>query len=118
LRLYETMLIVDASLSDGDVDKTLARFTTLVTEQGGEIRNTEKWGRRRLAFEIEGAQEGFYTVYTYTLEPASLKAIDAALPFVDGLVRHKTVVPGPRTRKTRKPSKKGAGAVAEKVEAR
>lgn len=114
MRLYETMLIVDASLSDGDVEKTLERFSALVSEQGGEVRNIERWGRRRLAFEIEGAEEGFYAVYNYELDPSGLKGIDAALPFVDGLVRHKTVLPGPRTRKTAKLS--GKRATAAKVE--
>lgn len=112
LRLYETMLIFDAALNDADVEKGITRYTDLVAERGGEIANTDRWGRRRFAQEIDGLFEGYYVVLTYTLPPGNLDEIDKALPFFDGLVRSKTVRPEVRTRRTKrtKAARAGGGA--------
>ncbi len=98
MRPYETMLLLDARLSDAAVESAIERFTSLVSEHGGSVDNVDRWGRRRLAYEIEDLQEGYYVVITYQLDPARRKDVEAALPFVDGLVRNKTVRPETRVR--------------------
>src|SRR5207248_8112740 len=65
LRPYETLLLVDPRRTDQEIDETVARFGTLVSERGGEMSNIERWGRRRLAYEIEGLTEGYYAVCNY-----------------------------------------------------
>jgi len=98
LRPYETLLLVDPRRTDQEIDETVKAFSTLVTDRGGEMSNIERWGRRRLAYEIEGLMEGYYAVCTYNLESGHRGEIDAALPFVEGLVRAKTVRRDIRTR--------------------
>jgi small subunit ribosomal protein S6 len=98
LRSYETLLLVDPRRTDQEIDATVARFTTLVTERGGEVAKVERWGRRRLAYEIEGLTEGYYAVCDYSVGEEHRKEIEEALPFVEGLVRTKTVRRDTRTR--------------------
>lgn len=98
MRLYETMLLLDPRQQDGEIEETLNRFQSLVTEQGGEMTGVERWGRRRLAYEISGLQEGYYALLTYRLEPDKRHEIEEAIPFFAGLVRSKTVRPEPRSR--------------------
>lgn len=91
MRTYETMLLCDPRRDDAELTITLDRFTTLVTERGGEVRNVDKWGRRKLAGEIADLADGYYAVFTYDLDPSRRPDLDAALPFVEGLVRTKTI---------------------------
>lgn len=98
MRPYETLLLVDPRRTDQEIDETVARFSTLVTERGGEMSNIERWGRRRLAYEIEGLMEGYYAVCNYNLDSEHRKELEDALPFVEGLVRSKTVRQDVRTR--------------------
>lgn len=98
MRPYETMLLIDGRLPDAGIDAAVERFSALVAENGGSMTNVDRWGRRRLAYEIEDMQEGYYVVFTYDLPPDGQKPIEAALPFVEGLVRHKTVRPEVRVR--------------------
>jgi len=98
LRPYETLLLVDPRRTDQEIDETVTRFSSLVTERGGEMSNIERWGRRRLAYEMDGLTEGYYAVCTYNLDSAHRKEVDEALPFVEGLVRAKTVRRDVRTR--------------------
>jgi small subunit ribosomal protein S6 len=91
VRTYETLLLCDPRRDDSELGQTLDRFTGLVTERGGEVRNVDKWGRRKLAGEVADLSEGYYAVFTYELDPARRGDLEAALPFVEGLVRAKTV---------------------------
>jgi small subunit ribosomal protein S6 len=98
LRPYETMLLLDPRRDDAEIEQTLEGFATLVTERGGGVDNWDRWGRRRLAYEINDLNEGYYAVCTYHVDPGGRAEIEGALPFVEGLVRWKTVRRDVRTR--------------------
>jgi len=93
------MLLLDSRLDDVAIGASIDRFTALVTERGGTPDNVDRWGRRRLAHEVNDLQEGYYAIVTYDLDPNQRHELEAALPFVEGLVRTKTVVPEAKTRK-------------------
>lgn len=97
---YETLLLIDPRRDDTEIEATLTRFASLVTERGGEIGTWEKWGRRKLAYEINDLADGYYAVCTYSLDASARADVEAALPFVDGLIRAKTVRRDVRTRGT------------------
>ena len=95
---YETMLLLDPRRTDAEIEETLNTFATLVTERGGDVANWDRWGRRRLAYEINDLTEGYYAVCSYNVDPSHRGEIEAALPFVEGLVRAKTIRRDVRTR--------------------
>lgn len=100
MRPYETLLLLDARRQDVEIEATIERFTALVSERGGQMSNVERWGRRKIAYEMGPLTEGYYAVCTYELEPDKRSDLEAALPFVEGLVRAKTVRRDVRTRST------------------
>lgn len=100
MRPYETMLLIDARREDAEIESAIDRFTTLVSERGGEVSKVDRWGRRKIAYEIESLTEGYYVVCSYDLEPGKRADLEAAMPFVEGLVRAKTVRKDVRTRST------------------
>jgi len=100
LRPYETLLLLDARRQEAEIESTIERFTALVSERGGQMSNVERWGRRKIGYEMGSLTEGYYAVCTYELEPAKRSDLEAALPFVEGLVRAKTVRRDVRTRST------------------
>jgi small subunit ribosomal protein S6 len=99
LRTYETLLLCDSRRDDAELAQTVDRFQALVTERGGRIGNIDKWGRRKLAGEVADLTDGYYAVVTYDLDPDKSADLEAALPFVEGLVRTKTVRRDVRERK-------------------
>lgn len=100
MRPYETLLLLDARRQDAEIEATIERFTALVNERGGQMSNVERWGRRKIAYEMGPHTEGYYAVCTYDLEPDKRPDLEAALPFIEGLVRAKTVRRDVRTRST------------------
>jgi small subunit ribosomal protein S6 len=92
------MLLLDARREDVEIEAAMDRFNSLVGELGGEVSNVDRWGRRKLAYEMESQSEGYYVVCTYLLDPAKRADLEGALPFIEGLVRAKTVRRDARTR--------------------
>ncbi|HEU4832361.1 MAG TPA: 30S ribosomal protein S6, partial [Actinomycetota bacterium] len=69
LRQYEGMLILPAEADESVVSGAMDRITRVVGEAGGQVGNVDRWGRRRLAFEIERQAEGYYVVVEFTADP-------------------------------------------------
>ena len=70
-RKYEVMYIVRPDVEEADLDKLIEGFEKNVTDGGGEVKSTEKMGRRRLAYTVRKFNDGFYVLMTI-LSPASL----------------------------------------------
>jgi len=62
LREYETVIVLHPSYEDKEVEAEIQAISDLITAQGGEILNVDRWGRRRLAYEIKRVHEGIYTL--------------------------------------------------------
>lgn len=63
---YELMLIFTPILSEEDFKAAQKKFTTMITDNGGELVNENPWGLRSLAYPIQKKTTGLYTVIEYT----------------------------------------------------
>src|SRR6478752_6395661 len=89
MRAYELMLIADGDLEESAVAKFINQVTAQVESTGGRVATTEKWGKRRFAYEIDHKTEGFYVVFEIEAEPGALDDVDRLLHLADEVVRHK-----------------------------
>ena len=62
---YELMVIFTPVLSDDDYKAAQKKFTSLVTESGGEVLNEKPWGLKSLAYPINKKTTGLYWVVEY-----------------------------------------------------
>lgn len=65
---YELMYILKPDLGEEQQAADIERFDQAIQQLNGTIEKTEKWGRRKLAYEIAGYTEGFYMVVTFSGE--------------------------------------------------
>jgi small subunit ribosomal protein S6 len=93
MRDYEAMVIVDARLEEGDIQKAVEKFTSAVTDQGGKLGSTDRWGVRRFAYEIAHQREGYYFVTGFQAEDDAIENLTRLLRISDEYVRGKIVRP-------------------------
>ena len=91
MREYEVMLILPAEADEQVVSTAVDRIAKVVSANGGEVSNIDRWGRRRFAFEIDHANEGYYAVAAFTAEPAVQPELDRVLNLADEVIRHKVI---------------------------
>ena len=86
------MLILPSEADESVVGGAAYRITRVVSEVGGEVTNVDRWGRRRLAFEIDRQSEGYYVVIEFKAEPGAITELDRTLTLADEVLRFKVVV--------------------------
>jgi small subunit ribosomal protein S6 len=91
MRPYEVMMILDPTLDDETVRAEVDRATELIKARGGSPGRVERWGKRRLAYEIRKHREGNYVLVSAQAEPATMSDLDRQLTLADGVLRHKVV---------------------------
>lgn len=85
---YEVMLIVIPEYDEEQVEGTVGRLRTVVERTGGEITDTDDWGRRRLAYEIDNRREGYYAIMRFTPGERTLVELKRILRVSDDVLRH------------------------------
>jgi small subunit ribosomal protein S6 len=91
MRPYEVMIIFDPTLEEDAVRAEVDRATELIRSKGGNPGRVERWGKRRLAYEIRRQREGAYVVLEASAEPAMMDDLSRTLTLSDGVLRHKVV---------------------------
>ena len=86
---YELMFIADPELDERGLKKLTEQYLELVTKESGSVENTDIWGRRKLAYEIDGKTEGNYVVVNYTTTPEVSAELDRVLNLNESVVRTK-----------------------------
>lgn len=91
MRAYELMVIVDGALDDTAAEATVRRVSEQAQARGGAIKSTDRWGKRRFAYEINHKHEGFYIVFEVLAEGGALDDFERQLRLADDIVRHKLI---------------------------
>jgi small subunit ribosomal protein S6 len=86
------MLILPAEADESIVAGALERISRIASEGGGQVGKVDRWGRRRLAFEIARQNEGYYVVAEFTADPGVIAELERALHLADEVLRFKVVV--------------------------
>jgi len=91
LRKYEIMLILPPEADDTAIGVVTDRVSQVLGEQGGQITKVDRWGKRRMAYQIDKQSEGFYLVVQCQADPAAVKELDRVLALMDEVIRFKVV---------------------------
>ena len=90
-RAYELMIIIDGDQEDTMVDEVVSGVDTWIQEQSGQVVKTDKWGKRRFAYEINHKNEGHYVVLEMTTGQVDMEPLERTLRLTDEVVRHKLI---------------------------
>lgn len=94
-RLYETVVLVDANQEDAAIEASVTKFTDMLAANG-EIVRVDRWGKRKIAYEIDGKLHADYTVYYYHLNTGSfVKEFERQMRLDESVIRFLTVVDNP-----------------------
>lgn len=66
---YEVLYVVTPELEDEAIKAVIEKFAGIITANGGEIENTDEWGRKKLAYPIDYKTEGYYVLVDFAAAP-------------------------------------------------
>ena len=91
MRSYELMYILDPNLDEDASGALMGKIEDLMSKQGVEVEKTEPWGKRRLAYNIQGHRDGNYILSYLKAEPTAISEMERRLRVTDGILRFLTV---------------------------
>jgi len=94
LRDYELVVILSPEIEEPNIDASIERVQQSITSRGGEIVDTNNWGRRRLAYPIKRHLEGNYVVSQIKLDPAQVPGVESGLRISEEVLRHLIIKAG------------------------
>lgn len=91
MRAYELMVIFDGDLEDNAYHEEVKALAAQLEGTGAAVANTDTWGKRRFAYEIDHKVEGYYAVLELTSDGVDLSPVERSLRLADQVVRHKLI---------------------------
>lgn len=90
-RTYEIMFIVRPDIEETEIDKIIETFSGYITSGGGSIKQTEKMGRRRLAYTVRRFNDGFYILLIVDSPASLIHEIERRLRVSEQVIKFITV---------------------------
>lgn len=89
--VYETMYILRPDINDDLVDQAIAKYQSLLKENGAEMLETQHRGKRRLAYPINKHRDGIYVQMNYKAPGTAIAIVERAMRLSDEVIRYLTV---------------------------
>ena len=86
MRHYEVVFLVHPDQSE-QVPGMIERYSSLVTQAGGQIHRTEDWGRRQLAYPINKIHKAHYVLLNVEAKGETIEEIESLFRFNDAVIR-------------------------------
>ena len=90
-RSYEIMFIVRPDVEEAELDKIVETFSGYVTGGGGVVKQTEKMGRRRLAYTVNRFNDGFYILLIVDAPASLISEVERRLRVNEQVIKFLTV---------------------------
>jgi small subunit ribosomal protein S6 len=91
MALYETVFIARQDVSAKQVEDLAKSFGKIVNDNGGEVKNTESWGLRNLAYKIKKNRKGHYTLLHIEAQPKAIAELERNMRLNEDVLRFLTV---------------------------
>jgi small subunit ribosomal protein S6 len=90
-RSYEVMFIVRPDLMEEDLDKLVTALENHATGAGATVKNAEKMGKRRLAYDVKKFSEGQYVLFTLLADGKAVHELERRLRVTEQVIKFITV---------------------------
>jgi small subunit ribosomal protein S6 len=90
-RTYELMFIVRPDMVEEDQDKLISTLESAVTSSGGQVKNVERMGKRRLAYTVRKFHDGIYVLLTLEGSGGIIHELERRLRVTEPVIKFLTV---------------------------
>ncbi len=89
--IYESAVIINAALDDEQIDLIISRIKETITNNGGEIRDIENWGRKRLAYMVKKSKIGYYAIFRFNAPSNIVAKLERFYSLEEQILRYLTI---------------------------
>ena len=90
-RTYEVMFIVRPDLPEEETDRVVSSVESSASTAGITVKNTERMGKRRLAYKVRKFQDGLYVLLTVEGPGSAVAELERRLRVAEPVIKYITV---------------------------
>ena len=90
-RVYESAVLINAALEDETIQNIISRIKETISSNGGEIRDVEDWGRKRLAYIVKKSKIGYYVFFRFDALPDLIPKLERFYQLDDNILRYLSI---------------------------
>ncbi len=91
MRRYETIFIAYADLPEEEINGLVERYSAIIKDRKGILIKAERWGKRKLAYEIKKHARGSYVLIDFAGTAAIVTELERNLRIGDKILKFMTV---------------------------
>lgn len=91
MRPYEVIFILDPALTDEALEAEVSAAKAVVAREGGEVREVQKWGKKRLAYEVRKHRDGHYVFLRVVAGPKAVAELERHFKIAEPVLKYLTV---------------------------
>lgn len=89
--VYESAVLINAALDDEQIDSIISRIKETIVNNGGEIREIENWGRKRLAYMVKKSKIGYYVIFRFNAPSTLISKLERYYTLDEYILRYLTI---------------------------
>lgn len=89
--VYESAILVNAALDDQQIEAILTKIKDFIINNGGQIRDFENWGRKRLAYTVEKSKIGYYAIFRFDASSDFIAKLERTYSLDEHILRYLTL---------------------------
>lgn len=93
MKNYEVMYIIKPMAEDA-FNALVVKFENIIKENGGEVSQTDSWGKKRLAYKIQDYTHGLYVLMAFKCDPEATKELHRVMDINQDVLRHMIIRKG------------------------
>lgn len=91
MRAYESLIIFDPSCSNEDIENEINKLTDVVTNEKGKVVEVNRWGKKKLAYQVKKKNLGIFVVFQFVLDSEKISAFKEYFKFNNLVLRNNLV---------------------------
>ncbi|MBM9613608.1 30S ribosomal protein S6 [Desulfobulbus rhabdoformis] len=91
MRHYETTYILRPNLGEDQFTEIIDRTNAIITDDAGSVITLDRWGMKRLAYEIKKEVQGYYVYLNYAATAQAVDEIERIFRIDDRVLRYLTI---------------------------
>ena len=88
---YESIFILQPDLGEEEIDRRVRAAEQIVTSGMGQLTDSERWGKKRLAYEVKKNRYGYYVLLRYHAEAPVVRELERHFKITESVLKYMTV---------------------------
>lgn len=84
---YESVLVFRQDLTESQVKEKAAKYTESIKELGGDVKSTEFWGLKNLAYVIRKNRKAHYVMFNIELPGTQVSELERRCRIDEDIIR-------------------------------